>query len=125
MGLILLAVAALTDMADGMIARRILGQKSIIGSVLDPIADKTLVLTATGVLYISLLIPSMVFLPGGTNTYSVNSKYTNKVKYKIAPVAFVIVGRDIGLIIGSLYYRYEDITLRVRDNTRLPRCACR
>ena len=44
-------VAALTDLADGIIARRCI-QHTLLGAVLDPIADKLLILTAILILSI-------------------------------------------------------------------------
>ncbi len=43
-------VAALSDFLDGLLARAI-GKASALGAVLDPIADKTFVLTALGLLW--------------------------------------------------------------------------
>lgn len=45
----LFAVASLTDFLDGYLARK-LGQQSAVGAMLDPIADKAMVLTALAVI---------------------------------------------------------------------------
>ncbi len=53
--LILFLVAGLTDALDGFIARFFANQQSLLGSYLDPIADKILLTAA----YIALTIPSL------------------------------------------------------------------
>ncbi len=45
LALAVFAYAGLTDMADGYIARNFEGQASMLGSFLDPLADKILVAT--------------------------------------------------------------------------------
>jgi len=74
------AVAGVTDLLDGWIARVVPGQATVMGSFLDPMADKILV----GTLFLSLtymdLIP--VLLTG------------------------LIIGRDAILILSGFYIRY-------------------
>ncbi|KAG0004895.1 hypothetical protein BGZ80_008148 [Entomortierella chlamydospora] len=76
---ILFGVASVTDGLDGWIARRFQMQ-SIVGTILDPMADKTLMTILTVTLAMQNLIP--------------------------IPIAGVILGRDAGLILASFYYRY-------------------
>ena len=72
--------AGILDGLDGWVARTWKNQASIIGSYLDPLADKLLITIATICLgYQNILSPYLVFL---------------------------IIGRDILLIIGGLYLRY-------------------
>ncbi|KAF9203790.1 hypothetical protein BGZ49_006034 [Haplosporangium sp. Z 27] len=76
---ILFGVACVTDGLDGWIARRFQMQ-SIVGTILDPMADKTLMTILTVTLAMQSLIP--------------------------VPIAGIILGRDVGLVIASFYYRY-------------------
>lgn len=54
--LALFLIAALTDAADGYLARR-LGQQSVLGSYVDPLADKALLVVAFVALAVQGLIP--------------------------------------------------------------------
>ncbi|KAG0301206.1 hypothetical protein BGZ98_008543, partial [Dissophora globulifera] len=76
---ILFGVACITDGLDGWIARRF-NMQSIVGTILDPMADKTLMTILTVTLAMQNLIP--------------------------LPIAVIILGRDAGLILSSFYYRY-------------------
>ncbi|KAK9711014.1 hypothetical protein K7432_008098 [Basidiobolus ranarum] len=73
------AIAGFTDMLDGYIARK-WNMKTFVGSIIDPMADKTLMTILTVTLASQNLIPM--------------------------PLAVIILGRDIGLVISSFYYRY-------------------
>ncbi|XP_076100307.1 cardiolipin synthase (CMP-forming)-like [Mytilus galloprovincialis] len=72
-------VAGMTDVLDGYIARNF-NQMTVLGSALDPLADKLLVSVLTVTLTMSSLMP--------------------------VPLAVVILGRDVLLILASLYFRY-------------------
>ena len=62
MALTVFLAAALTDAVDGTLARR-LGQTSVLGSYLDPLADKVLVgCTAGSLAYVGSLPPALVAL---------------------------------------------------------------
>jgi cardiolipin synthase len=52
----LFALAALTDLLDGFLARR-LNQRSVLGAWLDPIADKVMLLTTLSMLALTGLLP--------------------------------------------------------------------
>ena len=80
---LLFLVSGLTDFLDGYIARNFKNQSSSIGSILDPLADKLLI----GSLTITLSLNSMLPLE----------------------LAFLILSRDIALILYSLYVRYKII----------------
>lgn len=69
-----LAVAAATDWADGW-AARLLGQSSVLGSYLDPLADKALICSVVAALGMHGAMPS--------------------------PVVAVILGRDAVLVAGA------------------------
>ncbi|CAJ0577758.1 unnamed protein product, partial [Mesorhabditis spiculigera] len=77
----LFVFAGATDLADGFIARNVAGQKSLLGSVLDPVADKLLISTMFVTLTFSNALP-------------------------MALTAVVLL-RDVCLIIGGFYKRYK------------------
>jgi len=79
----LFVVAGLTDLLDGWIARVVPGQSSVMGSFLDPMADKILV----GVLFISLTY--MDFIP--------------------VALTGLIISRDVLLIAAGFYIRYKSL----------------
>src|SRR5437870_10573200 len=78
MALLIFLVAALSDLADGYIARRF-KLTSALGAALDPIADKLNMLVATVLLAWQELIPIWL--------------------------AVAIVARDIVIVAGALAYR--------------------
>lgn len=69
-----------TDLADGFIARRY-NMGSVLGSIMDPAADKLLMMTCTGALAVSGAMP--------------------------LPLAAVIIGRDLGLAAAAVVVRYR------------------
>lgn len=73
-----LAVFGFSDWLDGYIARNY-NQSSVLGTFLDPFADKVLIMTLTGVCGWSGLLPM--------------------------PLVALILARDAGLIIGGFYLR--------------------
>ncbi|KAK3302076.1 uncharacterized protein B0T15DRAFT_496550 [Chaetomium strumarium] len=75
----LFAYAGITDLLDGWIARR-WNLKTIVGTVIDPMADKTLMTVLTVALAIKGALP--VWL------------------------AVIILGRDVALAISAIYYRW-------------------
>ncbi|KAK4455895.1 cardiolipin synthetase [Podospora aff. communis PSN243] len=75
----LFAYAGITDLLDGWIARR-WNQGTVVGTVIDPMADKTLMTILTVTLAIQGSLP--VWL------------------------ALIILGRDVGLAISAIYYRW-------------------
>lgn len=77
----LFVVAGVSDFIDGFIARNFKNQKSHLGSVIDPLADKILI----GSLTITLMINSMI----------------------PCPLAILILGRDLSLILFSIYIRFK------------------
>ncbi|TPX69561.1 hypothetical protein SpCBS45565_g02276 [Spizellomyces sp. 'palustris'] len=77
-----LIVAGLSDLVDGFIARRY-NMKTFLGSALDPAADKVLMTVLTVSLARADLLP--------------------------LPLAVLILGRDLGLIAGTAYYRYKSL----------------
>ncbi|KAM0428218.1 hypothetical protein ACHAPT_007119 [Fusarium lateritium] len=75
----LFAYAGVTDLLDGWIARR-WNCKTVVGTVIDPMADKTLMTILTVCLAVKGALPVWV--------------------------AVVILGRDVGLAISAIYYRW-------------------
>ncbi|PMD28347.1 hypothetical protein NA56DRAFT_10599 [Hyaloscypha hepaticicola] len=75
----LFAYAGITDLVDGYIARR-WNLQTVVGTVIDPMADKTLMTILTVCLAIKGALP--VWL------------------------AVIILGRDVGLGIAAIYYRW-------------------
>ncbi|KAJ3366386.1 hypothetical protein GGF32_005388 [Allomyces javanicus] len=80
--LALFAVSAVTDALDGYIARNF-NMRSVLGTILDPMADKALMTTLTVSLGYVGLIP--------------------------LPLAVLIIGRDAGLVISSFVVRYKSL----------------
>ncbi|KAE9374477.1 hypothetical protein N431DRAFT_437902 [Stipitochalara longipes BDJ] len=75
----LFAYAGITDLVDGYIARR-WNLQTVVGTVIDPMADKTLMTILTVCLAVKGALP--VWLAG------------------------IILGRDVGLGIAAIYYRW-------------------
>jgi cardiolipin synthase len=75
----LFAYAGITDLVDGWIARR-WNLQTVVGTIIDPLADKTLMTVLTVTLAMKGMLP--VWL------------------------AFIILGRDVGLAISAIYYRW-------------------
>lgn len=75
----LFAYAGITDLVDGWIARRF-NTKTVVGTVIDPMADKALMTILTVCLAVKGMLP--VWL------------------------AVIILGRDVGLGISAIYYRW-------------------
>ncbi|KAF8809515.1 hypothetical protein BYT27DRAFT_7094482 [Phlegmacium glaucopus] len=78
----LLVYAGLTDLLDGYLARRY-NMSSVLGTILDPAADKALMTTLTITLTMQELIP--------------------------LPLAIIILGRDLLLILSAFYIRYSTL----------------
>ncbi|CAI2349062.1 unnamed protein product [Caenorhabditis sp. 36 PRJEB53466] len=79
----LFTVAGATDLLDGWIARNVPGQKSLLGSVLDPVADKLLISTMFVTMTHAGLIP--------------------------LPLTSIVILRDVCLITGGFYKRYQSM----------------
>ncbi|KAL2257242.1 hypothetical protein VTK26DRAFT_446 [Humicola hyalothermophila] len=75
----LFAYAGITDLLDGWIARR-WNLKTVVGTVIDPMADKTLMTVLTVALAVKAALP--VWL------------------------AVIILGRDVALAVSAVYYRW-------------------
>ncbi len=75
--LVVFAVCGATDVLDGLLARR-LRQRTLVGTLLDPIADKLLMATAFIVLSYVHIVPLRL--------------------------AVIVISRDIFILVGSLLY---------------------
>ncbi|EJP64843.1 hypothetical protein MY5147_006363 [Beauveria neobassiana] len=75
----MLTYAGVTDLLDGWIARR-WNRKTVVGTVIDPMADKVLMTVLTVCLAVKGALPVWV--------------------------ASIILGRDVGLGIAAIYYRW-------------------
>jgi len=78
----LLVYAGFTDWVDGFLARRY-NMQSVLGTILDPAADKTLMTTLTVTLAVKELLP--------------------------LPLAVIILGRDVLLSLSAFYIRYTSL----------------
>uniref|UniRef100_A0A803T9M3 cardiolipin synthase (CMP-forming) n=1 Tax=Anolis carolinensis TaxID=28377 RepID=A0A803T9M3_ANOCA len=87
------ALAGVTDLLDGFIARNWANQKSALGSALDPLADKILI----SILYISLTYANLIPVP----------------------LTSMIILRDIALIAAVFYVRYRTLPPPVNTVTQL------
>ncbi|XP_033734541.1 cardiolipin synthase (CMP-forming)-like isoform X2 [Pecten maximus] len=90
LGFKIFVLAGLSDFLDGFIARNFKNQQSVLGSALDPVADKLLVSILTVTLSVAELLP--------------------------VPLTCVIIGRDALLIAAGFYLRY--ITLPPPKNLK-------
>lgn len=79
--MILFVAAAVTDMIDGTIAR-LLNQKSRLGAIIDPAADKFMMLAGVTLLTINKTLPWWLMA--------------------------LIVGRDLYIVFGAFYLWYRD-----------------
>lgn len=78
----LFAYAGITDLLDGWIARR-WNLQTVVGSVVDPMADKTLMTILVGCLAANGAMP--------------------------LSLATIILGRDVALAISAIYYRWASL----------------
>ncbi|KAH8108325.1 hypothetical protein DFH11DRAFT_1822689, partial [Phellopilus nigrolimitatus] len=78
----ILLYAGMSDWVDGFLARKF-QMRSILGTILDPAADKALMTTLTVTLAMRNLLP--------------------------VPLAFIILGRDVLLSLSAFYIRYKTL----------------
>lgn len=79
----ILVYAGVSDALDGFLARRY-NMGSVLGSILDPAADKALMTTLTCTLTYAGMLP--------------------------LPLAVIILGRDVGLSLSAFYIRYASLS---------------
>jgi len=85
LALLLMAIAGLTDMLDGAIARYF-NQRSIVGAYMDPLADKLMLIGSVVTLYVIGEVPLFLFI--------------------------AVVFRDVIIIIGAI--AYEMVTHKLK-----------
>lgn len=91
---------------DGWIARR-WKVKSVLGSILDPAADKALMTTLVATLAWAGLLPREIHF----------SSKAPSPELTTVPLAILIFGRDFGLSISAFYFRYISLPRPVGENT--------
>jgi len=90
--------------ADGYLARRF-KMSSVLGTILDPAADKALMTTLTITLTMRELIPGL---------YSSSFAVILTHQWRSVPLAVIILGRDVLLSLSALYIRYSTLPNPVR-----------
>lgn len=110
----LFAIAGFTDWVDGFIARR-WNLQTVVGSVIDPMADKTLMTILTVTLAMQGLLPGLTSFLGGGGVVRVfflgNSPADDRETdhgggVSAVWLAVIILGRDVGLAISAIYFRW-------------------
>jgi cardiolipin synthase len=91
--LIIFITAVITDAADGFVARR-WNMKTRIGAIMDPIADKLLIISA----YLSLVCVKGLNLPVDFPPY----------------VPIVVISRDVIILLGAMFIYLVKSELEVR-----------
>lgn len=99
----LFVYAAITDLVDGWIARN-WGLQTVVGSVIDPMADKMLMTTVTICLAVKAAIPGMFLVHTGNKKGL--SGLTSSFGKSTVSLAAVILGRDAILGLVAIYIRY-------------------
>jgi cardiolipin synthase len=94
MALVIFFVAAITDLLDGIIARSF-NQKTELGKILDPIADKLLIVSAFICLSVSENLPPSLRLP--------------------AYVPIIVISRDALIGLGSLVIHLTKGSLKIKS----------
>ena len=89
LALLLMGAAGLTDMLDGAIARYF-NQRSVVGAFMDPLADKLMLISAIGTLYLVDHIPLFLFL--------------------------AVIFRDIIIIVGAIAYEMVTHQLKMQPS---------
>ncbi|MDQ6969244.1 MAG: CDP-alcohol phosphatidyltransferase family protein [Mariprofundus sp.] len=89
LALILMAVAGITDMLDGAIARYF-NQRSTVGAYLDPMADKLLLISTIVTLYAIDQIPLFLFL--------------------------AVIFRDVIIVLGAIAYEMVTHKLKIQPS---------
>jgi cardiolipin synthase len=86
---------------------------SVVGTILDPAADKTLMTTLTVTLAMQGLLP-------GTLRSSFRVIVACLTFFRTVPLAVIILGRDVLLSLSAFYIRYTSLPEPVSDNSLVP-----
>lgn len=120
LALALLALALISDLIDGLIARRF-GQTTVLGEVLDPVADKALFLSLFGfytwvgeiplIAFFLLLLPYSALIVGGGVLYTqegevISANAWGKTSSALITLGLIAVFFDLPY---SLYFIYLGI----------------
>jgi cardiolipin synthase (CMP-forming) len=97
----LFAYAGITDALDGWIARR-WNLKTVVGTIIDPMADKTLMTVLTVALAVKGALPGMISVPFFFLATASWAPLTRPPVW----LAVIILGRDVALAISAIYYRW-------------------
>lgn len=92
---------------DGWLARKY-NMQTVLGTILDPAADKTLMTTLTVSLAYKEMLPSMFYRLGARLTAEFDRETIQ------VPLAVLILGRDVLLSLSAFYYRYISLPEPVR-----------
>lgn len=108
----LFVYAGVTDLVDGYVARR-WNLRTVVGTVLDPMADKTLMTVLTVCFAVKGALPGtssshFAILPLTIHSPPLGVPPHTNTGRKKTPVwlAAIILGRDVGLGIAAVYYRW-------------------
>lgn len=99
----LFVYAGITDLVDGWIARN-WGLQTVVGTVIDPMADKMLMTIVTICLAVKAAIPGMFLVQNGNN--EALSGLIRSFGKSTVSLAAVILGRDAILGLVAIYIRY-------------------
>ncbi|SCZ93452.1 BZ3500_MvSof-1268-A1-R1_Chr6-3g08669 [Microbotryum saponariae] len=105
----LLFVAGVSDVVDGYLARRY-NMRSVLGSILDPAADKFLMTT----MVVTLAMKSMLPRKSGAGVHPFLMQTEPKadvlvLSFSQVPLTILIIGRDVALSISAFYFRYKSL----------------
>ncbi|KAF7241688.1 hypothetical protein EG68_10419 [Paragonimus skrjabini miyazakii] len=95
----LVLVSGISDAVDGYVARRFPGQRSWLGSYLDPIADKVLITT------LALSLTTVQLFPGIIICFCCTV---------LATLAVLIIARDLTIVIMAGYFSFLSISKPIR-----------
>ena len=95
--------------------------QSVLGTILDPAADKTLMTTLTVTLAIKGMVPRSYFSLSYTHNFNMNPTRaeTHPLFVLLVPLAVIILGRDVLLSLSAFYIRYTSLPSPV-SSTFLP-----
>ena len=105
--LCLFIYAGVTDLVDGWIARK-WGLQTVVGTVIDPMADKALMTVVTICLAVKDVLPGKSTMPDySSHSYiHATNQQTLTLFLRLVPLAILILGRDVLLGLSAFYYRY-------------------
>ncbi|MBW2569042.1 MAG: CDP-alcohol phosphatidyltransferase family protein, partial [Deltaproteobacteria bacterium] len=89
LALLIFAIAAISDVLDGLLARR-LNQRTQLGSYLDPVADKLLLVSAFIILAVVKMVPGWL--------------------------AVIVISRDILIILGVVIFSIENVGIAIKPS---------